>query len=633
MRARLHTALGTIGLGFAVLIVSAVKAADEPTTAVVVFVAGAILAQLWQGGRDEFAADGNEERPFSITVPIQVATVLVVGPWAAALVAGVAVLAVRRLHESSWPAICLRASLVATAGLGGGLAYELSGGHVGNPTLPGDVVPMLALGVAYFAVYALLLTTALPWHGIETNPVVASGELALGVIFGLFAAHNAWSLLALAPVAVLVEQSHARLAATRREVASALETFATIVDERDPSTYRHSVRVAAYVAELAEALGLPPAEVARLRWAGRLHDLGKVAVDAAVLRKPDRLNEPEWAAVHRAPRLSARLLHRFRFAAKQARAVEYQHERFDGGGYYGIPAEELPLASHFLIVADSFDAMTTDRPFRERLTEEAALEEIERNSGTQFHPTIAKAFVALRRRQAIEDVLEPEEIAALRDATLSYRLPHVPGVRDLREHPELVAVGGLALALLGGGIGNLPLLVVGGASAAAGFTLRGLRRFRGSRLVEELRRAVAGSEDRIGLFEWIVATVGKAADVRWAALVAWDEHGLGGAVELQQGRESPIEARLFSWLISEAHSDVLVTAPGHELGGEGVALMLPLRRDNSELVGFLVFVLAARPPAFVEEGLGTCLDELGLALADTPYEPELAAPTPLSAVL
>src|SRR5204862_6165467 len=105
------------------------------------------------------------------------------------------------------------------------------------------------------------------------------------------------------------------------------------------------------------ALGLPFSDIDRLRWAARLHDLGKAAADAWLFRKEGRLGGAEWAALRRHPRLSARLMQRFEFAAGQARAVEFHHERFDGQGYYGIAGDALPLASHFLIVADSFDAM------------------------------------------------------------------------------------------------------------------------------------------------------------------------------------------------------------------------------------------------------------------------------------
>ena len=114
---------------------------------------------------------------------------------------------------------------------------------------------------------------------------------------------------------------------------------------------------------------------------------------------PGKLSPAEWGTVWRAPRLSARLLQRFRFAAQQAQAVEYHRERYNGSGYYRVSRENIPLAAHFLILADAFDAMTTEKPFRPRMTREEALAEIERESGEQFHPVVARAFVAVQRGQ------------------------------------------------------------------------------------------------------------------------------------------------------------------------------------------------------------------------------------------
>ena len=628
MRARLHTARATIGLGFGLLIAAAAATAQDAGPAVAAFAAAALLAELVDRRPDALSADGTDEQPFSPSVAIQLGAALALGVWPAALIAGGAILIVRRLHEPSWPTICLRASLAATSVAAGATAFGLVGGNVGAPALPGDFVPAVLLAIVYFGVYTLLLTAAVPWHGTRLDPVVAGGEGAVGVLIGVFAAHGGWNLVALVPAVLLIHRAHVRALEAEGEVAAALETFATIVDERDASTYRHSARVAAYVAELAEALGLPPAEVSRLRWAGRLHDIGNVAVDAAVLRKPDQLSAAEWATVRRAPKLSARLLHRFRFAATQARAVEYQRERYDGTGYYAIAADQLPLASHFLSVADSYDAMTTDRPFRRRLTEEEALEEIERNIGTQFHPLIARAFIALRRGRKVEEAVSPDELAALRDSTLSYRLPHPPGFRDLRDRPDTVVVGGVAAALLGAGVGSVPVVVAGVAAGALGLGLREVRRFRTARLVGELRRAIAGAEERIGLFEWIVAAVAGATTARWAGLVTWEEQSLQGFVALQQGSARPPQEELMSWLMREAHAEAVLVAPPHELGVDGAALALPLRRQNSALVGFLVFVVPRRPPAYVELALSACLDELGVALAERPQELEAPVVAP-----
>src|SRR2546430_2369373 len=248
-------------------------------------------------------------------------------------------------------------------------------------------------------------------------------------------------------------------------------------DARDPSTYRHSLRVAGYVDDLARGLRLPFSEIDRLRWAGRLHDLGKVAVDASLLRKRGGLDGAEWASMRRHPRLSARLLQRFEFVAAQAQAVELHHERMDGSGYYGIGGADLPLASHFLIVADSFDAMTTDRPYRPGLSPEAALVEIELNAGTQFHPAVAKAFVAVQRGLDPASVLSAAELREIRGASAPYTLG-VAGLADLKERPELLALRRLAVALAGLALSPTSLAASGGAVAVAGLALPPLLRVR-----------------------------------------------------------------------------------------------------------------------------------------------------------
>src|SRR5947199_36438 len=283
-------------------------------------------------------------------------------------------------------------------------------------------VILVALTLAFLTVRTLLVDVVQARETFDPRLVASAGEAGLGATLALLALAHPWDVVVLLPVAMAVQQLQVRLKSLQRETLRALETFANIVDERDPSTYRHSLRVAGYVDGLARALELPFSEIDRLRWAGRLHDLGKVAVDASVLRKRGQLDGVEWAAMRRHPRLSARLLQRFEFVAAQARAVELHHERMDGRGYYGVGGDELPLASHFLIVADSFDAMTTNRPYRAGLSHEAALTEIERNAGTQFHPTVAKAFVAVQRGTDPMAVLSAQEVEQIRGASAPHRI-------------------------------------------------------------------------------------------------------------------------------------------------------------------------------------------------------------------
>jgi putative nucleotidyltransferase with HDIG domain len=587
--------------------------------AVALFAVAVIVSELIEdadGGRRREPSDAS---PFRISAGLHVAAIVVVGPWAGGLIAALGTVLVKPLRGARPRQVAFEAAALALASVAGGYAFVLAGGDVGKLQLPDDLAPLAALSLVYLTVRTLLLDLARAREVFHPDLWTSAGEAGLGALVALFAIHNPWNLVALLPLVLVVHAAQVRLARVRHETLHALETFANIVDERDPSTYQHSVRVARYVDQLARALQLPFSDVDRLRWAARLHDLGKVAVDAAVLRKEDRLDGAEWAAMRRHPRLSARLLQRFEFAAGQARAVEYHHERFDGRGYYGIDGGDLPLASHFLIVADSFDAMTTERPFRPALSRDEALGEIERNSGTQFHPAIANAFVAVQRGQDPATVLTPAELAEIRDAVLPYRLGRAPGARDLRERPELFVVGGVAAALVGAGTGERIVLGVGIALAVFGVAFRSLRLLRVRRLTGNLMRLVRTSADRGEAFDRVSALLERTAAVTWTGLVGWHEDSLGGAIERQHGADPPLEPALMSWLVRQAESgESVLRASGLDLSREGVLVALPLHRENSALVGFLVLAAPRQLPGHVELALRSSLDELGLALAMRP---------------
>jgi len=330
----------------------------------------------------------------------------------------------------------------------------------------------------------------------------------------------------------------------------------------------------------------------------------------------------------RAPRLSARLLRRFEVSAGEARAVEYHRERFDGRGYYAIPPGDQPLAAHFLVVADSFDAMTSDRPYRPGLTKDEALAEIERNIGTQFHPAVAKAFVALQRGRDPYQALGPEEQEQLRGAAMPYRLRDVRSTRDLRERPELVALGGLVAGLAGVGLHQPWLAAAGAFVTCGGLILHAWLRLRANRLARSLASALA-LDERTLVFEELAHVLEGATGGDWVALVGWREDGLGGSVEVARGTDEH-ERALMSWLLREADShDEVLTAAGHEFGGDGAYVALPLRRENSALTGFFVLHTPRALQRSVRAALAGSLDAIGLALA---AEPALVEQPPQAAV-
>jgi HD-GYP domain-containing protein (c-di-GMP phosphodiesterase class II) len=587
-------------------------------TAVALFGAAGVLVELCGNSEDERGREPVGSEQFSLSAVLQIAAVIVLGPWSGALVAAATVFAGGIFRGARVRGVLFETSAGVLASCSAGLAFEVAGGSVDRLQLLNDLLALVALTLTYLTVRALLLDVVRGRETFDPRLVASVGEAGLGATLALLAIDHPWNVVALAPVAVAVQQMQLRLKRLQRETFRALETFANIVDERDPSTYRHSLRVAGYVDGLARALGLPFSEIDRLRWAGRLHDLGKVAVDASLLRKRGRLDGAEWAAMRRHPRLSARLLQRFEFVAAQARAVELHHERMDGSGYYGVGGDDLPLASHFLIVADSFDAMTTDRPYRPGLTHEAALAEIERNAGTQFHPAVARAFVAVQRGIDPLTVLSADELEQIRGASAPYRI-RIAGPTELKERPELLALGGIALALAGLGLAQGWLAASGAGLAVAGLTLRALVGLRAERVAAAVHRALGPAVDRNEVFARLVDTIARVWPHDWIGLVSWDEDGLGGAVELARGTDAPPTAALTGWLVREAESGrSAIVASGVEFGREGIVAALPLRRDNSALVGFLVVTASRLPRRHVELALLESVDEIGLALAERP---------------
>ncbi len=155
---------------------------------------------------------------------------------------------------------------------------------------------------------------------------------------------------------------------------------------------------------IAEVLEVPAERHATLRRGALLHDIGKIGVPDRILRKPGPLTEREWETMRSHPDLGARIIANIPFLEEVATIVRAHHERWDGSGYpEGLAEEEIPLGARIFAVADGFDAMTSDRPYRRGRPLEEALAEVERCAGTQFDPAVVRAFraVPLERIHAV----------------------------------------------------------------------------------------------------------------------------------------------------------------------------------------------------------------------------------------
>ena len=172
----------------------------------------------------------------------------------------------------------------------------------------------------------------------------------------------------------------------------AAASLAKAVDARDAYTGRHSERVAELATRIARRLGLDDPEVELTRLAASLHDLGKLAIPEEILRKPGALNESERLVLQRHPQIGFRMLESLGIEPV-ADWVLHHHERWDGDGYPDrLRGDEIPLGARIILVADAYDAMTSERVYREPLSAREAFEELDRCSGSQFDPAIIDAF-------------------------------------------------------------------------------------------------------------------------------------------------------------------------------------------------------------------------------------------------
>lgn len=177
-----------------------------------------------------------------------------------------------------------------------------------------------------------------------------------------------------------------------------IRAFALAVEAKDEYTHGHSENVMKYTVVLAKTLGLSDADIELVKYAGLLHDIGKIGISECILNKPGRLTPQEFEEIKRHPELGVRIISDVPFLKSLVPLVLHHHEFYAGGGYpTGIAGEDIPYGARILSVSDAYEAMTSDRPYRKSLPQEVAFSILEKEKGKQFDPMIVDAFLEIMR--------------------------------------------------------------------------------------------------------------------------------------------------------------------------------------------------------------------------------------------
>jgi len=174
-----------------------------------------------------------------------------------------------------------------------------------------------------------------------------------------------------------------------------IKALASEIETRNPYTLGHSERVTEHSIMIAKKMNLPPSKIELIRYAGLLHDLGKIGISDSILLKPGKLTDEEYNQIKTHPLKSESIIKVITFLKEALPIVRHHHEHYDGMGYPdGLSYEEIPLESRIIAVVDAFDAMTSDRPYRSAMSKEAAIDVLRKCSGTQFDPEIVEVFIS-----------------------------------------------------------------------------------------------------------------------------------------------------------------------------------------------------------------------------------------------
>jgi len=352
----------------------------------------------------------------SIGFPVDFVLILVYGPGLAIVVAVFSGLIAEIIERKvSWYKILFNVSQFALSAGVAGLVYQYAGGIIGFQNFLEFALPAVLCALTYCLVNSILVTIVISfaqdskiskvWR-VNIKEMIPSylAEAPLGFLMAIIYVQVGivGILLFFLPL-LLARRSFELYTKMRKMYLETIRTLAAAIDAKDPYTKGHSERVAQMAVALARELNLPEREIGDLEYAALLHDIGKIGVDERILGKDDDLTEEEFKKIKEHTIMGAKIIEPVEFLKKSYKAIYHHHERFNGSGYpNGTKEEGIPLFARIIAVADAYDAMGSDRPYRKKLSKDKIMKELKDQSGKQFDPKIVKALISILERERKE---------------------------------------------------------------------------------------------------------------------------------------------------------------------------------------------------------------------------------------
>ncbi len=358
----------------------------------------------------------SRESAMSVGLAVNLAAILVLGMPEAAWVTSIGIMLRIVKHKGSYvhvfnypiyKTLINGANILLSTGMAG-LCYQYLGGVPGTINLSTLFIPLMASIFVYVIINETIISG---YIAILTNESFASTWLSdiswalkdciflapLGILMSL--AYVQYGILGiflfLGPL-LLARYSYKLYVDMRRIYIETVESLSQAIEAKDTYTQGHSMRVSEYACDLAKRMGLKPKRIDDLKMAAILHDVGKIGIEETILNKPGKLTPEEFEKIKQHPVIGMKIINKVDFLKDASDIIYGHHERCDGTGYpEGKKGQEINQEAYILSIADVYDALTSERPYRGAMTMQEALNIIEQEKGKQFDSKVAEAFIKM----------------------------------------------------------------------------------------------------------------------------------------------------------------------------------------------------------------------------------------------